>query len=406
MIPQTLATDRRIINPRLDMLPDYPFERLRGLLDPLPPPSHLSPLAMSLGEPQHPYPDFVGEILHANRHLYGKYPPVAGTPEFREAVVSWLNRRFDLPEGLVDADRHIAPCAGTREALFRTAFLTVPPEKAGNQPVVLMPNPFYQCYAGAAVAAGAEPVFVNAVAENGFLPDFSGLDEETLARTALVYFCTPGNPQGAVADLDYLNDLVALSRQYDFTLVVDECYAEIYNGEAPPGTLQVCAGSGDLSGVLVFHSLSKRSNVAGLRSGFVAGDGELITLFRRLSEYGGNPSPLPVYAAATALWRDEDHVVANRALYREKFDLAERILSNRFGFYRPDGGFFLWLDVGDGEAATRELWTQAAVRVLPGSYLAAADGDGGNSGDRYIRVAMVHEYAIMEDALARIAETL
>ena len=395
-----------MINPRLDMLPDYPFERLRGLLDPLPPPGHLSPLAMSLGEPQHPYPDFVGEILHANRHLYGKYPPVAGTPEFRQAVAGWLNRRYDLPEGLIEADHHIAPCAGTREGLFRTAFLAVPPDKAGKQPIVLMPNPFYQCYAGAAVAAGAEPVFVNAVAENGFLPDFAGLDEATLARTALVYFCTPGNPQGAVADLDYLSDLVALSRRYEFTLVVDECYAEIYNGEPPPGTLQACARDGDLSGVLVFHSLSKRSNVAGLRSGFVAGAGEMITLFRRLGEYGGNPSPLPVYAAATALWEDEAHVLANRALYREKFDLAERILSNRFGFYRPEGGFFLWLVVGDGEAATKELWTQAAVRVLPGSYLTAADGDGANSGDRYIRVAMVHEYAVMEDALNRIAQTL
>jgi succinyldiaminopimelate transaminase len=406
VIPQTFTAERRMINPRLDMLPDYPFERLRGLLDPLPPPGHLSPLAMSLGEPQHPYPDFVGEILHANRHLYGKYPPVAGTPEFRQAVAGWLNRRYDLPEGLIEADHHIAPCAGTREGLFRTAFLAVPPDKAGKQPIVLMPNPFYQCYAGAAVAAGAEPVFVNAVAENGFLPDFAGLDEATLARTALVYFCTPGNPQGAVADLDYLSDLVALSRRYEFTLVVDECYAEIYNGEPPPGTLQACARDGDLSGVLVFHSLSKRSNVAGLRSGFVAGDGEMITLFRRLGEYGGNPSPLPVYAAATALWEDEAHVLANRALYREKFDLAERILSNRFGFYRPEGGFFLWLDVGDGEAATKELWTQAAVRVLPGSYLTAADGDGANSGDRYIRVAMVHEYAVMEDALNRIAQTL
>lgn len=391
-------------NPRLDMLPDYPFERLRGLLDPLPPPGHLSPLAMSLGEPQHPYPDFVGEILHANRHLYGKYPPIAGTPEFRQAVAGWLNRRYDLPEGLVEADHHIAPCAGTREGLFRTAFLAVPPEKAGKQPIVLMPNPFYQCYAGAAVAAGAEPVFVNALAENGFLPDFAGLGEATLARTALVYFCTPGNPQGAVADLDYLSNLVALSRRHGFTLVVDECYAEIYYGEPPPGTLQACAG--DLSGILVFHSLSKRSNVAGLRSGFVAGDGELITLFRRLGEYGGNPSPLPVYAAAAALWGDEAHVVANRALYREKFDLAQRILSNRFGFYRPEGGFFLWLDVGDGEAATKELWTRAAVRVLPGSYLTATDGDGVNTGDRYIRVAMVHEYAVMEDALNRIAQTL
>ena len=404
----------RNVNPRLTELPDYPFERLRGLLDPLSPPAGLAPIALSLGEPQHPYPEFVGEILHANRHLYGKYPPVAGTPEFRQATADWLRRRYDLPEGMIGADRHIVPCAGTREGLFRTAFLAVPPEKAGQRPAVLMPNPFYQCYAGAAIAAGAEPIFVSALAENNFLPDFVGLDEAILARTALVYFCTPANPQGAIADLDYLKDLIALSRRYNFTLVVDECYAEIYNDAPPPGTLQACAADGDLSGILVFHSLSKRSNVAGLRSGFVAGDPELLTLYRRLSEYGGNPSPLPVYAAATALWRDEEHVVANRALYVEKFDLAQRVLSNRFGFYRPQGGFFLWLDVGDGEAATVELWTRAAVRVLPGAYLTAADnsggrgggGDGENPGNRYIRVAMVHEKTVMEDALARIAETL
>ena len=397
----------RIVNPRLDELPDYPFERLRGLLDPLSAPKNLDPVALSLGEPQHPYPDFVGEILHANRHLYGKYPPVAGTPDFCRAVADWLTRRYALPQGMVEAERHVAPCAGTREALFRTAFMAVPPTKAGRQPAVLMPNPFYQCYAGAAIAAGAEPVFVSTLVENGFLPDFAALDEDVLARTALVYFCTPGNPQGAVASLEYLENLVALSRQYDFTLVVDECYAEIYNGATPPaGTLQVCAQDGDMSGVLVFHSLSKRSNVAGLRSGFVAGDPDMLTLFWRLSEYGGNPSPLPVYAAAAALWRDEGHVSANRALYVEKFDLAEQMLSNRFGFYRPEGGFFLWLDVGDGEAATVELWRRAGLRVLPGAYLSADSGSGENPGDRYIRVAMVHDKVVMADALSRMVETL
>ncbi len=406
MISKTTAVGRQIVNPRLELLPDYPFERLRGLLDPLEPPVGLDPIFLSLGEPQHPYPDFVGDILHDNRHLYGKYPPVGGTPEFRQAVADWLNRRYSLPRGMIDPGDHIAPCAGTREALFRTAFLAVPPEKAGRQPIVLMPNPFYQCYAGAAIAAGAEPVYVDAVAENSFLPDFHALDEATLSRTALVYFCTPGNPQGAIADLDYLRNLIDLSRRYDFTLVVDECYAEIYDSAPPPGTLQACAEDGDLTGILVFHSLSKRSNVAGLRSGFVAGDSDLMMLYRRLSEYGGSPTPLPVMAAATALWRDELHVEENRALYREKFDLAERMLSNRFGFYRPAGGFFLWLDVGDGEAAARKLWTEAAVRVLPGSYLTADDAVGGNAGDRYIRVAMVDEYAVMEDALARIAETL
>jgi N-succinyldiaminopimelate aminotransferase len=396
-----------MLNPRLTLLPDYPFERLRGLLDPLDPAPGLEPIAMSLGEPQHPYPDMVARVLAENSHLYGKYPPAAGTPEFRAAVTDWLNRRYALPDGMLNVDRHVAPCAGTREALFRCAFIAVPPEKAGRQPAVLMPNPFYQCYAGAAVAAGAEPVYLRADRDNGFLPDFAGLPEETLARTALVYVCTPSNPQGTIADIDYLKELIGLARQFDFMLVVDECYAEIYSAAPPPGALQACAEmGGDVSNVLVFHSLSKRSNVPGLRSGFVAGDPELLRLYRRLTEYGGNPSPLPVYAAATALWRDEAHVDANRALYAEKFDMAERVLSNRFGFYRPAGGFFLWLDVGDGEAAARELWTRAAVRVLPGGYLTADDPNHPSPGNRFIRVAMVHDAPVTAEALQRISNTL
>ena len=396
-----------MINPRLALLPDYPFERLRGLLDPLTQPAGVQPIVMSLGEPQHAYPDLVAETLAANSHLYGKYPPVAGTPEFRAAVHDWLVRRYDLPDGMLDADRHIAPVAGTREALFMCAFLAVPPEKAGGQPLVLMPNPFYQCYAGAAVAAGAAPVFLPASAETGFLPDLAALSAETLARTALFYLCTPGNPQGAIADLDYLSEALRLAREHDFVLVLDECYAEIYADAAPPGGLQACAGmGGSLDQVLAFHSLSKRSNVPGLRSGFVAGDADLIKLLLRLKEYGGNPSPLPVYATATALWREESHVAANRALYREKFDVSDRILGNRFGYYRPAGGFFLWLDVGDGEAAARELWTKAAVKVLPGAYLSQAVDGQPNPGAGYIRVAMVHDTATTAEALARIADTL
>ena len=337
-----------MFNDRLERVGDYPFDRLRALLDPIEPAAGIEPISLALGEPQHPTPDLIRTTVEENASLWGKYPPMKGTPDARAAIAAWLTRRYGLPDGMVDDERNIVPVSGTREALFLIALAAIPDNIAGETPVVLMPNPFYQCYAGAAIAAGAEPVFVNALAENHFMPDFAGLDPAILARTALVYFCTPGNPQGAVADLAYLENLVALSRQYDFTLVVDECYAEIYDGDPPPGTLQTCIGNGELSGILVFHSLSKRSNVAGLRSGFVAGDADLIKLFRSLSEYGGNPSPLPVYAAATALWRDEAHVVANRALYVEKFDLAERILSNRFGFYRPKGGFFLWPGRGPG----------------------------------------------------------
>jgi succinyldiaminopimelate transaminase len=396
-----------MLNPRLALLPDYPFDRLRGLLETIEPPKGVAHVAMSLGEPQHPYPDIVARVLAENAHLYGKYPPAAGTAEFRHAVSKWLVRRYQLPEGMLDPDRHITPCAGTREGLFRCAFLAVPQEKDGRQPAVLMPNPFYQCYAGAAVAAGAEPVYLAATQENGFMPDFAALDAEILARTALVYLCSPANPQGTVASADYLRNLIELARSYDFTLVMDECYAEIYTAEPPVGVLEVCAQmGGSMNNVLAFHSLSKRSNVPGLRSGFVAGDPELMSLYRRLTEYGGNPSPLPVYATATALWQEEQHVVANRALYQEKFDLAERILSNRFGFFRPAGGFFLWLDVGNGEEAAKTLWKEAGIRVLPGAYLSATGPDGTNPGQQYIRVALVHDPETTGDALQNIGEIL
>ena len=396
-----------MLNGRLGALPDYPFERLRALLDPLPPAAGRDVIPMSLGEPQHPYPEIVARTLADGAHLYGKYPPIAGTPEFREAVVDWLNRRYGLARGLLERDRSVLPLSGTKEGLFLAAFVAVPPEKAGGQPAVLMPNPFYQCYAGAAVAAGAEPVYVPARREADFLPDFAALPEALLARTALVYLCTPANPQGTAASPDYLAGLLQLARRFDFVLAVDECYAEIYTGAPPTGALAAAqALGGGLDRLLVFHSLSKRSNVPGLRSGFVAGDAELIQPFRRLRDYGGAAVPLPILQAATALWRDEAHVVENRRLYGRKFDLAERMLSNRFGFYRPAGGFFLWLDVGDGAAAARRLWTEAAVRVLPGDYLTVGGPGNTDIGRPYIRVALVHDEAVTEEALGRIVETL
>lgn len=396
-----------MLNSNLALLPDYPFDRLRQLLRGVEPPAGLTPLALSLGEPQHAYPALVQEVLAANAHLYGKYPPVAGTPELREAIRDWLLRRYALPPGCIDRDRHICPVAGTKEGLFMAALAAVPPDKAGMRPAVLMPNPFYQCYAGAAVAAGAEPLYLPASSETGFLPDFQALPEATLARTALVYLCSPANPQGTAASLGYLQALLRLARRFDFTLVVDECYAEIYLAAPPVGALQAAQALGEgFDRLMVFHSLSKRSNVPGLRSGFAAGDETLLAAFLRLRQYGGTASPLPVYAAATALWREESHVEANRALYRLKFDLAERALSNRFGFYRPDGGFFLWLEVGDGEAAAKRLWQEAAVRVLPGRYLAQSTEGGDNLGQPYIRVALVGDTDSTAEALRRLGDVL
>ncbi len=401
-----------MLNPTFKNLPAHTWTQLRALLSALPA-GRNAPLDLTIGEPRHPMPDFVGEVLEANRADYAKYPPIQGTPAWQQAVAGWLERRYGLED--VDPDQLVLPVAGTREGLFSIAFVAVPDRKAGQRPAVLMPNPFYQCYAAAALSAGAEPIYLPATAETGFLPDFAAVDEATLARTALVYLCTPANPQGTCASQDYFDRLIGLCRRHDITLVVDECYGEIYTAEPPVGALEACRsmakrGLGDpadpYANVLSFQSLSKRSNVPGLRSGFVAGDPRLIAAYRELRSYGGAPSPLPVYAAAAAAWNDEAHVDENRVMYRAKFDAAERILGGRFGAYRPGGGFYLWLDVGDGEQATRRLWSEAGVRVLPGAYLARPDASGYNPGAAYIRVALVNSLEITELALESIRDTL
>lgn len=390
-------------NPRLDQLNDYPFDRLRALLGDATPPAGVRPLVMSIGEPQHCPPALVAEVLAAHAPLWGKYPPVEGTPAFREAVTAWLGRRYGVPAGTVG----VLPLSGTREGLFMTGALTVPETVGGRTPAVLMPNPFYQVYSGAAIMAGAEPIFLSATAINGFLPDLDAVTEDTWTRTALLFLCSPANPQGAVADAAYLQKAIALARDFGFVLAVDECYGEIYDRVPPPGALEVAlALGGSFANLLVFHSLSKRSNVPGLRSGFVAGDPELIDRFKRLRSYGGATLPMPVLEASAALWRDEAHVAENRALYRAKFDHASSLLQGRLGFRRPEGGFFLWLNVGDGEAAAKRLWQEAGVRVLPGAYLARPDASGVNPGAPYIRVALVHEPEIAAEGLTRLVEVV
>lgn len=397
---------------RFDQLPEGPFARLNRLLEGVRP-GH-DPLMLSLGEPQHPFPAFVSDVLRAHEKDYGRYPPINGTTAFRDAAAGWLARRYDLAPGTLEADARILPVNGTREALFNLALIACPREKNGKQPAVLMPNPFYQCYAAAALAAGAEPRYIAATPENDFLPDFEKQDSGLLARTAMIYFCSPANPQGAVAPLDYLKKLIALCREHGILLVVDECYADIYDREEPPGALQAALAlpapaSGDLfENLIVFHSLSKRSSLPGLRSGFCAGETALIERFRAFRNIAAPQTPLPALAAATACWNDDTHAAENRALYQAKIDAAERILGNRFGFYRPAGGFFLWLDVGDGEAATEKLWSKGGIKVLPGAYLARDDAsvDGGNPGARFIRVALVHEQKKIEDALTRLAKIL
>ncbi|MDA0368814.1 MAG: aminotransferase class I/II-fold pyridoxal phosphate-dependent enzyme [Proteobacteria bacterium] len=393
-----------MINPRFDDLGESPFERLNRLIDGIKPGQ--PPIVMSLGEPQHPYPNWVGEVLDDHRGDYGAYPPLRGSEEFLRAVADWLTARYALPVDFITWTHHIVPLSGTREGLYFAPQIIVPRRKAGQQPAVLIPNPFYHAYAGAAVAVGAEPVYLAATRDNGFMPDLDKLDIALLNRTAAFYICSPANPQGTVADRAYLDRLIDLARRHDFVVLSDECYSEIFAVDPPPGILEAAAATGSLANVFVFNSLSKRSSVPGLRSGFVAGDPDLIARLRTLRSYGGALPSIPVMAAAAALWRDETHVVENRARYARKFDTAERIIGNRFGFYRPAGGFFLWLEVGDGESATSTLWREAGLKVLPGGYVARDVAGESNPGAPYIRLALVHDDATTEEALTRLSSVL
>lgn len=394
------------LNDRLDAVGDYSFDRLRALLGDLNPPDGITPIPLSLGEPQHAPPAFLANTVAAEQAGWSKYPPMRGTEAARAAIGGWLTRRYDLPDGMIEPDEMIVPVSGTREALFMIALAAVPPEKNGQKPVVLMPNPFYQVYLGAAVIAGAEPVLVPAGKEHGFLPDYTSVPEDILARTVLAYYCSPANPQGAIAPMETMTSLVELARAHDFLLVSDECYSELYYGAAPTGAAEACAAlGGSLDHVCIMNSLSKRSSAPGLRAGFAAGDPDLMKRYARLRDYGGAPPPLPLLAAASALWGDEDHVVTNRALYAEKYVVAEEILSGRFGYYTPQGGFYLWLDVGDGEAAATRLWAEGGIRVIPGEYLARTV-DGYNPGAGYIRLALVHDLETTREALSRIAAIL
>lgn len=396
-----------MLNPRLGSLPDYPFDHLRTLLDPLDPPAGVEPLMLSIGEPRHAPPDMVTENLNGDPALWGKYPPSDGTPAFRAAVAGWLKRRYHLPDHALNADQQILPVVGTREALYLVSQLVLPPLKSGQPPLIAMPNPFYHVYGGAAAIVGAEPLYLSATAEQGYIPDISALNSQTLDRLGMYYLCSPSNPQGTFASIEVLKTAIELARKHDFVLVVDECYAEIYDDTPPPGALEACLqlGSG-FDNVLVFHSLSKRSSVPGLRSGFVAGDVQLIQAFKRLRNYVGPTMPMPIMQASCALWNDDLHVAENRQLYRAKFDIAEQLMAGKFGFYRPQGGFFLWLNVGDGEQAAKKLWTEGAIRVLPGSCIARTDASGINPGTEFIRLALVHDEQTTQTALERVVTVL
>jgi N-succinyldiaminopimelate aminotransferase len=370
---------------RFSELPEYAFPRLRRLLAGVAPGG--PEIVMTIGEPRHPMPDLVAPIIAREAQGFSRYPPNEGLAALRTAIADWTHRRHGA---VLDPARQILPVNGTREGLFFAAIALCPELKGRKQPVVLMPNPFYQCYGAAALAVGAEPVMVPATAETGFLPDFGSLAAEVLDRTALCYICSPANPQGAVAGSTYWTELIALAERHDFRILADECYSEIYAGLPPVGILEVCRDLGtDPERLVVFNSLSKRSSVPGLRSGFVAGGPAATEAMLRIRSYCGAPLPLPIQHASAALWADEAHVEENRRLYREKFELADAILGGMPGYTRAAAGFFLWIATGDGERAATEIYRRTGVRVLPGAYLSRDGADGSNPGRGYVRVALV-----------------
>ena len=385
---------------RFSNLPDYAFPRLRKLLDAHAPGGE--PIAMTIGEPRHEMPEFVGRILAENLAGFGVYPPNDGTPELLSAISGWIARRY----GVTVAENRLMVLNGTREGLFNALIALCPEQKRGQTPAVLIPNPFYQVYAVAALTVGAEPVYVPATAATGFLPDYASLAPDLLDRVAVAYICSPSNPQGAVAPKGYLADLLALAEKHDFTVFADECYSEIWRETPPPGILEVAqATSADPERVAAFHSLSKRSNLPGLRSGFVAAGPASMERIRKLRAFAGAPLPLPLQKVAEAVWQDEAHVTASRALYQQKFADAEQVFAGMQGFRPPGGGFFLWLPVDDGEAAALKLWQQTGVRVLPGAYLSREAG-GQNPGKGYIRVALVAPREETQRGLIRLRDCL
>ena len=393
---------------RLADLPHGSFAKLATLLEGVPP--GMAPISLAVGDPSGTPPAFVLEALNTHAAEFGKYPPINGTPEWRKAASGWLTRRFELPTQSIDAEKQVLPLNGTREGLFLALFTVMPDDGFVAKPAVLLPNPFYQCYAAACVAAGAEPIFVPAWKENGFLPDYAAVDDEILARTVAAYVCSPSNPEGACADEEYWRTLFMLADQNDFTLFADECYADIYQGHKPIGAMSVRQEmAGDYSRLLSFHSLSKRSGLPGLRSGIVTGDTKLMENFRGFRNYAGPQVPLPIMAASAAAWNDEAHVAANRAMYAEKFKVAEEYLGHLPGFALPEAGFFLWLEVGNGEKTALDLWRETGVRVLPGAYMGRENEAGkpqSNPGFSFIRVALVNDLSTIRTALERMGKFL
>lgn len=396
-----------MMNPDLNKLQAYPFEKLAQLKSEVKANHSLSAIALSIGEPKHTPPDFVLEAIIKELPTIRQYPTTKGTPELRQAIASWLTKRFHLKRESLNPDLHSLPVNGTREALFAFAQATI--DRSQN-PLVMMPNPFYQIYEGAALLAGAEPLYISSDEHNHYLPDFSSITAEQWRRCQLVYICSPNNPTGTVLDTDAYKQLLQLADTHDFTIASDECYSEIYpdDTQAPAGLLQACAelGRDNYERCIVFHSLSKRSNLAGLRSGFVAGDKNILQQFLRYRTYHGCAMSLPVQLASIAAWENEEHVVKSRQLYRNKFTQVEDTLKSDWALEQPQAGFNFWVKTPiDDEKFTQLLFQETNITVLPGRYLSRTV-NGANPGENHVRMAMVASIEECTEAAYRIQSFL
>ncbi|GLK87933.1 succinyldiaminopimelate transaminase [Pseudomonas turukhanskensis] len=391
------------MNDALNHLQPYPFEKLRALLAGALPPAEKSAIALSIGEPKHRSPEFVAKALSDNLDQLAVYPTTLGIAALRESIATWCERRFNVPAGWLDAGKHVLPVNGTREALFAFTQTVV---QRSDDGLVVSPNPFYQIYEGAALLAGAKPHYLPCLEENGFNPDFDAVSADIWQRCQILFLCSPGNPTGALIPQATLQKLIMLADQYDFVIAADECYSELYFDEAnpPAGLLSACAAMGrsDFARCVVFHSLSKRSNLPGLRSGFVAGDAAILKSFLLYRTYHGCAMPVQTQLASVAAWNDEAHVRSNRDLYREKYDAVLDILQPVMDVQRPDGGFYLWAKTPMDDADfTRELFAKEHVTVVPGSYL-SREVDGFNPGAGRVRMALVAPLAECVEAATRI----
>ena len=391
------------MNPNLDQLHPYPFEKLKQLKQGITPPHDKAHIALSIGEPKHVTPALIHESVINQLDGIAKYPTTKGIPELRRAISNWVSRRFEIPVQHIDIDTQVIPVGGTREALFSFAQAVV---DSSTNPVVIMPNPFYQIYEGAALLAGAEPYYLNTTAESDYLPDFDSVPDEIWQRCQLIFICSPGNPTGAVISKESHQKLITLAQQYDFIIASDECYSELYDDEnnPPQGLLQTAYAMGNQSfeRCVIFHSLSKRSNAPGLRSGFVAGDAQILQRYFQYRTYQGCALPLPTQHASIAAWNDEAHVEENRVLYREKFTAFVDILSDICTINKPAASFYIWLQtpIDDADFA-QQLFETENITVLPGSYL-SRDANGINPGKNHVRIALVAPLDECIEAASRI----